>query len=61
MSDYERGFREARDWAADIALNHYTGLIRNLETMSTERIRLRVEAQWSKAVADKIRAIEPHR
>lgn len=61
MTDYEQGFADARERAAQEAAEFYTGTIRCAQTGKfIEHIRLHVEHQWSMEVARRIRALKPH-
>lgn len=57
MTDYERGFEAAKEAAAGVASNYYTGVIRCKHQDKPEHVRMHVEYQWSAEVAKRIRAL----
>lgn len=59
MTDYEKGFADAREKAAEVAMNYYTGIIRCKHSDKIEHVRMHVEYKWSAEVARQIREIKP--
>lgn len=55
---FEEGWFQAREEAAKVAEEFWTGIIRCKHQDDPEHVRMHVEHQWATEVARRIRAIE---
>ncbi len=59
MTEYEKGFADAREKAAQVACEYWTGIIRCGKTGATiDHIMTHVEWKWAQGVAALIRTIK---